>query len=455
MVNCRVFRSVIKGPKKVTRKRVHLAHLGCAKNMVDSEIHLANFHKLGFEPVEEADEADLVIVNTCGFIKDAKEQSIDTIFSMTDMKRPKVLVTGCLFQRYGDLNQQIPEVDGWLSSNTMEEAAGLAARLGFDIPQSTYFATDYTRVALESSPFAYLRIAEGCNKNCAFCSIPGFKGRMNSFDSQSLVQEAQELEKRGVVEVNIVCQDTANYGADLFGPAKGGRYLKELLQALLRETAIPRFRLLYLYPLWLDADFYEFMASEPRIANYIDMPLQHASKAVLQSMKRPGSGEQYLEELGRIRRIFGGQVALRTTFIVGFPGETKEQFEQLRQFVRDADFDWIGAFTYSHEEGTKAGRMKNDVHWKTREKRKDILMRDWQETKEKRKSLSGEVREVMLEELSGDWWIARSQYEAPEVDGVIHVQDPQGYPGKLTTVRMTNELDVDWEAALLEKQEYV
>ncbi len=428
------------------KKRVHMAHLGCAKNMVDSEIHLANFHKLGFESVEEPEEADLVIINTCGFIQSAKEQSIDTIFSMTGMKKAKVVVTGCLYQRYQDLSSQMPEVNGWLKSNTMEEVSQLILDLGFDIPKGEYFSNGYDRVLMENSSHAYLRIAEGCNKNCSFCSIPGFKGRMASRTIESLVSEANDLIHKGVRELNLVSQDTANYGSDIYGVAKGGGPLKTLLKELV-ALPIHRIRLLYLYPLWLNHDFFEFMASEPKICNYIDMPLQHASSKVLKAMKRPGSKAEYINEMQTIRSIFNGDVALRSTFIVGFPGEKDEDFQELKSFVQEVRFDWLGAFTYSQEESTSSHKLKNDVHHRTKQKRHKELISAYEQTRQTIPSPVGSIRNVLLEEEINGVWMGRSQYEAPEVDGVIYVNTSHGSVGKAMDVRIDAELEFDLEAS--------
>jgi ribosomal protein S12 methylthiotransferase len=416
--------------------------------MVDSEIHLANFLRLGFRSVEEPENADLVVVNTCGFIQTAKEQSIDTIFAMTGMKKPKVVVTGCLFQRYQDLNEQMPEVHGWLKSNTFDEVSKLVSELGFDLPQSDYYSELYERELLEKSSHAYLRISEGCNKTCSFCSIPGFKGKMVSRPIESIVAEASQLIQKGVRELNIVSQDTANYGADLYGNARGGGPLKALLKELV-QLPVTRVRLLYLYPLWLNHDFYEFMASEPKICNYIDMPLQHASQRILRMMKRPGSGPEYLAELKNIRAIFQGNVALRTTMIVGFPSETEEDFSQMVELVRAADLDWMGAFPYSREESTTSYQLKNDVHHKTRQRRHKELIQAFEETREKRPSLVDSMREVIYEEQANGLWVSRSQFEAPEVDGVIYVADDNGYCGKVARVKIHAELGFDLEGSLM------
>ena len=340
--------------------KIFLSHLGCAKNMVDTEIFLSHFLKLGFVETESSAHADLILVNTCGFIGPAKEQSIDTIFHHIKNDQAKVVVAGCLYQRYNDLNQQMPEVDGWLKSNSYQEVRSLVESLGFHTTTWNSPFDPYERVLFEKGPHAYLRISEGCNKTCTFCAIPKFKGKMVSRTMDSLISETKGLIDKGIKEINVVSQDTCNYGVDIYGPGAGGNHLLELLKKLV-NTDIERIRLLYLYPLWLKEEFYEFMAKSPKVCNYIDMPLQHCNVEVLRAMKRPGSPQRYLDELSKIRSIIPN-VSLRTTFLVGFPGETEAQFQELVSFVAQAKFDWMGAFSYSREESTNSYRLEGRVH---------------------------------------------------------------------------------------------
>ncbi len=424
--------------------KVHLAHLGCAKNMVDSEIFLAHFHRLGFSQTENPDDADLVLVNTCGFITAAKEQSIDTIFEHVEAKNRRVVVAGCLYQRYSNLPTEMPEVDGWLRTNRYKDVRTLIHKLGFATEGYSSTANQYERVLFEKNSHAYLRISEGCNKNCSFCSIPGFKGRMVSRTIDSLLEEAQRLIDKGVKEINIVSQDTCNYGVDLYGPGKGGKHFRTLLEKL-TELNMERIRLLYLYPLWLDQHFYEFMAENPKICNYIDMPLQHSSRQVLKRMKRPGDGQRYLKELAIIRNIMP-DVSIRTTLIVGFPGETEEDFKELTNFVESARFEWLGAFPYYREEETSAFDLKDQVHHKTKFRRQRQILETYHKSRNDLPTRIGQKHRVILEEEIDGIWLARTYFQAPEVDGVVYVKNHDGYTGEIIDVTITGELDFDLEA---------
>lgn len=412
--------------------------------MVDSEIFLAHFNRLGFRETEDADEADLVLVNTCGFITAAKEQSIDTIFEHTQRKNRRVVVSGCLYQRYNNLPEQMPEVDGWLRTNSFKDVRTLVQKLGFKADGFTSTVNQYDRILLEKSSHAYLRISEGCNKSCAFCSIPGFKGKMVSRQIDSLLQETQLLVDKGIKEINIVSQDTCNYGADIYGTAKGGEHLRTLVQEI-SKLDVERIRLLYLYPLWLNDSFYEFIAESEKVCNYIDMPLQHSSSNILKRMKRPGNGERYLKELEKIRSIIP-DVSLRTTLIVGFPGEEEEDFKQLIQFVRSAKFEWLGAFPFFREEGTTAHDLDNQVHYATKLRRQRQILSAYQETRQVLPSRLGQIHKVILEEENEGIWIGRTYFQAPEVDGIVYVKNHSGFVGEVLNVEITSELEFDLEA---------
>lgn len=415
--------------------------------MVDTEIFLSHFLKLGCVETENSGEADLILVNTCGFIGPAKEQSIDTIFHHVKNDKGKVVVAGCLYQRYGDLNEQIPEVDGWLKTNSFEEVKALLQKLGLNTSSWEMPFDPYDRVLFEKAPHAYLRISEGCNKTCAFCAIPKFKGKMVSRTMESLVLETENLVKKGIKEINVVSQDTCNYGVDIYGPGTGGIHLLELLKQLTR-TDIERIRLLYLYPLWLNEQFYEFMAASPKICNYIDMPLQHCNVEVLRSMKRPGSPERYLNELNKIRSIIPG-VSLRTTFLVGFPGETESQYQELVSFVSEAKFEWMGAFSYSREDGTSAFNNENMVHHRTVERRRRNLIETFEKNRDNNPSRVGQIEMVLVEENLNDTSIGRTQHQAPEVDGVTYLDAPNAKQGELIPAMITHEEGFDLRAKIV------
>ena len=424
----------------VPKNRIHLAHLGCAKNLVDSEIYLGHFLRLGFSNTEDPQKADLVVVNTCGFINSAKEQSIDTILHHVQDGR-KVIVSGCFYQRYSEIEKQFPEVVGWLQSNQWEEVRSLVDRLGFKTPAFASQPPPWKRIALEHSPFAYLRISQGCNKSCTFCSIPGFKGKLVSRSIDSLVLETQSLIDRGAKEINLVSQDTVAYGLEFKGHSTGGEPLRKLIQEL-SKLDLERIRLLYLYPLWLKPAFYEFMAESKKVCNYIDMPLQHCSPDILTRMKRPGNASRYLKELSTIRPIFP-EVAIRSTFIAGFPTETETCFNELKDFIKAARFDWMGVFTYSTEDGTPAADLQPRVHPKTRERRQRELVHCYEETRSDLPSRLGKQYSVILEERQGEIFIGRSEFQAPEVDGLTYVSEYQGELGDKIEIRVVEESGFD------------
>jgi len=428
--------------------KIFLSHLGCAKNMVDSEIFLSHFLRLGFVETEVSDQADLVLINTCGFIQSAKEQSIDTIFQHIQNDKAKVLVAGCLYQRYETLKNQMPEVHGWLGSNSFEEVKSVVESLGFPTQPSYTPFDPYSRVLYEKGPHAYLRISEGCNKTCTFCAIPKFKGKMVSRSVESLVEEASRLVELGVKEINVVSQDTCNYGVDLYGPGSGGKHLLKLLREL-EKTEVERIRLLYLYPLWLNQEFYEYMAQSSKICKYIDMPLQHCNQEVLKKMKRPGGAKRYLEELKKIRAVIPG-VSLRSTFLVGFPGETEEQFQELISFVKEAKFDWMGAFSYSREEGTGSFHMEEMVHHRTRERRRRALIQAYETTREELPSRIGRSEMVLIEENTDGLCLGRTQHQAPEVDGVTYIADGAFTPGEYLKAIITHEEGFDLRAKIIQ-----
>lgn len=423
--------------------KIHLAHLGCAKNMVDSEIFLSHFNRLGFIETDNPDEADLVLVNTCGFITAAKEQSIDTIFEHVEAKNRRVVVSGCLYQRYSNLPSQMPEVDGWLRTNNYKDVRSLIQRLGFNTDGYSNTADQYERILLEKTSHAYLRISEGCNKTCTFCSIPGFKGKMVSRTIDSLLNETESLISKGIKEINIVSQDTCNYGTDIYGSGTGGEHLRTLVNEI-SKLKIERIRLLYLYPLWLNEQFYEFIASNEKVCNYIDMPLQHASKGILKRMKRPGDGQRYLRELEKIRTLIP-EVSLRTTLIVGFPGESESDFVELQNFIRSANFEWLGAFPYYREEGTVAHDHSEQVHHATKLRRQRQILQTYRDSRESLPSRVGQIHKVILEEEVDGIWMGRTYFQAPEVDGVVYVKNHSGHSGEVLDVKITSELEFDLE----------
>src|SRR4051794_31960166 len=361
--------------------KIGLISLGCPKNLVDSEVMLGLAQRAGHELTRDASDADVLVVNTCAFIDAAKQESIDTILEMAQHKKNgqcrKLIVTGCMAERYRDeLRREIPEIDAVLGTGEVPEIVGaiggspLAFHRSTPGTRPTYlYGAETPRLLVTPGHYAYVKIAEGCDYKCAFCIIPTLRGAYRSRSADSIVQEARALAARGVKELLLISQDTTFYGIDRQERGALGR----LLRALNRIDGLAWIRLLYLYPTTIDDDTLAAMAECEKVCKYIDLPLQHASNPVLARMKRPGSRQKYEALLHRIRTRVPG-VALRTTFIVGFPGETEADVEELRQFVSDQAFDHLGVFTYSHEDGTSAFAMSDDVPAKEKAARRARVM---------------------------------------------------------------------------------
>src|SRR5215831_14180821 len=334
------------------RPRVGMVSLGCPKNLVDSEIMLGELARRGYEVVAELDRAETVVVNTCAFIEEAKQESIDAILEVVGRKGAgveRVLVAGCMVNRYGEeLAREIPEIDGFVGLDQLREVGQLVELGGGGppLPAPSHMVFDHTAPRLLTTQgHAYLKVAEGCNNPCTFCAIPVWRGRFRSRTIESLVAEARQLEEAGITELNLIAQDTTRYGEDL-GMRRHG--LTRLVEALLAGTSIPWLRFLYAYPTTLDEDLLRLMGAEPRFCSYLDMPLQHSHRDLLKAMRRGGDAARYLRLLDRARELVP-DVQLRSTFIVGFPGETEEHFRDLLQFIARARFDHLGAFAYSPE----------------------------------------------------------------------------------------------------------
>jgi ribosomal protein S12 methylthiotransferase len=427
-------------------KRIYLEPLGCPKNTVDAEILLADFSSYGFQSTDSPEDADLILVNTCSFIKSAKEESIQTILELAEQYEAPIVVTGCLSQRYPELHEQFPEVKGWLCENSPQAIEKLLKDLGYSPLRLVEKAA---RVPVERGISAYLKIAEGCNRHCAFCSIPNFKGELKSRQIDHLLSETESLLQQGIKEINVVAQDTASYGLDLWG-GRPGEHLDSLLKEL-SKTQIPRIRVLYLYPLVLPAKFYETLAENPKICNYIDMPFQHASGKLLKAMKRFGNASDYLAELNTIRSIFENKLAIRSAVITGFPGESEEDFKILKDFVRAARFDWFACFSYSKEEETDAFQMEPQVHHMTIKKRQRQIEEIYHEQRLERPSQVGETLQVLVEETTQEGVaLARSEFQAPEIDGLIYLSQFKGKPGDIVKAKITAESDFDQEAQIIE-----
>lgn len=431
-------------PAGTDTRRVGMISLGCPKNRVDSEIMLGELARQGYQITPDAEDADTVIVNTCGFIDEAKQESIEAILEMTAGKEEhpgrKVLVAGCMVNRYGEeLQREIPEIDGFVSLDDLRRV-GEVVQLGGDPPppSPSHVVFDHTAPrTLTTRGYAYLKVAEGCNNPCTFCAIPKWRGAFRSRTVDSLVEEARRLEETGAVELCLIAQDTTRYGEDL-GERKHG--LTRLVEALLAKTSFPWIRFLYAYPTTLDEDLLRLMGSEERFCSYLDMPLQHSHPEMLVAMRRGGRAERYRRILERAREL-APDVFLRTTFIVGFPGERREHFDHLLDFVRGVRFDHLGAFAYSPEEGTPGAELPGRVPRAVARRRYEELLAVQEPiARERRQRLVGTRMRVLVEgvcEETEHLLQARHHGMAPEIDGRILINDGFAPAGTLAEVEIS------------------
>ena len=437
--------------KKIT---VGLVSLGCAKNLVDSENLLGMLRDGGYEIVADPAEAEIIFVNTCGFIEPAKQESIDTIFEMAEYKQTgklkKLFVTGCLAQRYADaLAEEIPEVDGFMGVADyarlydMLDEAEAGGRPIYMKDGERFFKSG--RV-LTTAPFsAYVKISDGCDNKCTYCAIPLIRGGYASRPFDDIVEECKKLASEGVTEITLIAQDTSRYGCD-FGD--GHYQLPELLQEVSRIEGIHWLRVLYCYPDSTEDRLLDEIANNPKVAPYLDLPLQHINNDLLKAMNRRGTKE-WIQS--RIMECKKHGITLRTTMIVGFPGETDEQFEELLSFVKDARFDRLGAFTYSPEEGTAAARMDGQIDEEIKIARLDQLMMLQQAVSmEIMEQRIGTECEVLVEGYDEDGWYGRSILEAPESDGCIHIEtEKELVPGEYIMVCITGADAYDLTAEVI------
>jgi ribosomal protein S12 methylthiotransferase len=443
--------------------KIGFVSLGCPKNLVDSEVMMGQLVANGHELTPHPDQAEVLVVNTCSFIDPAKKESIDAILEMAEYKKVgrarKLIVAGCLVERYrGDIRREMPEVDALIGTNELERIVALcedAAAESAPQPDSApYLYHDLTpRVLATPRHFAYLKIAEGCDHPCTFCVIPQYRGGFRSRRFASVISEATRLFAEGVREINLIGQDTTCFGEDL-GLEDG---LAHLLAELAR-IATPRekwIRFLYAYPNKVTQRLLDTMAAHPSLAPYIDMPLQHASARVLKRMKRGASGDIFLKLVERIRRTIPG-VAIRTSFIVGFPGETAEDFEELCRFVETARFDNLGVFLYSDEDTSGSFALDGKVDGRTARNRQRRLMAIQRRiARARNRALVGAEVPVLVEGLSPETdllWAARMVTQAPEIDGVALINDFEGAaptPGEIRRLRITEAHDYDVVGTLL------
>jgi ribosomal protein S12 methylthiotransferase len=465
-------------------RRIAVVSLGCAKNLVDTEVMLGHLERGGWELVTETDGADVVLVNTCGFIEAAREESIRAILEAASLKREaglqRVVVAGCMVQRYREeLERELPEVDAFIGldelhlvtgaagADAAETSASPAVRshsrlpvLGRSAPvvaeaggaapsavaawgAATYLYDDATPRRTATPPWtAYVKISEGCDHTCSFCAIPSFRGRFRSREAESIVREVRGLAEAGVKEINLVAQDSSHYGRDR-GDRNG---LAGLLESLDGVEGIRWIRVHYLYPNTVTDRLIEAMATLPRVVPYVDLPLQHAHRETLSRMRRGGSADSHLRLLDRFRRAMP-EASLRTTFIVGFPGETDEEFESLLRFVDEAAFDHVGVFTYSHEQGTTALEFRDDVPQATKDQRHETLMARQQPIAFRHNADAVGRRIPVLVEgphpETEHLLVGRSAGQAADVDGQVLLNDGWAAPGDLVRVDVTDTAGYD------------
>jgi ribosomal protein S12 methylthiotransferase len=425
------------------RPRVGMISLGCPKNLVDSEVMLGELARRGYEVVSDLATAGTVIVNTCAFIEEAQQESIDTILEVVGRKGQgveKVLVAGCMVNRFGkELAREIPEIDGFVGLDQLRDVGPLVEIGGGPpLPAPAHLVFDHTAPRLLTTRgYAYLKVAEGCNNPCTFCAIPLWRGRFRSRTIASLVEEARALRAQGMQELCLIAQDTTRYGEDI---DLGRHGLVRLVEALLRETDFPWIRFLYAYPTTLDEDLLRLMGKEPRFCSYVDMPLQHSHGEVLARMRRGGDARRYLRLLERAREL-APDVFLRSTFIVGFPGETEEQFQDLLGFVRAAQLDHLGAFAYSPEQGTPSAELPGRVPKHVARRRlRQLLEAQKPIALARRRRLLGERLTVLVEGAAAEsehLLSGRHHGMAPEIDGRILINDGRAPAASFAEVEIT------------------
>ena len=438
--------------------KIGFVSLGCPKNQLDTEVMLHEAASAGYEITPEETEADVVIINTCGFIENAKKEAIYNILDIAWLKKHRslkaIIVTGCLAERYREsILEEFPEVDAVLGVGSIHniveaiEAVTIKKKKGSKRKYTSFEDKNTVRLGgdrILTTPeyTAYLKIAEGCDNRCAYCAIPSIRGKFRSREMEDIIAEAKQLEALGVKELNVVAQDTTRYGLDLYGSYK----LAELLHRISEETSIPWIRILYCYPDKITDELIAEMRDNPRILKYIDLPIQHISDRMLSSMNRHGDGKTVREVVAKLRREIEG-IVIRTTFIVGFPGETEEDFEELCEFVRETKFDRAGVFTYSREEDTPAYDFDCQIDEQVKQDRMDILMREQLEINEANNAkMIGKTLNVICEDYDpvGEIHFGRSEADAPEIDGKIYFRaEGRIAPGSFVKVKIREALDYD------------
>lgn len=429
-----------KGPK-----RINVVTLGCSKNLYDSEILMGQLRANGKDVVHEKDEGEIVVINTCGFIDNAKQESIDTILEYASLKQSgqveQVYVTGCLSERYKpELQTEIPDIDDWFGTRDLPR---LLKTLGADYKHELVGE----RLLTTPAHYAYLKISEGCDRPCSFCAIPLMRGGHKSTPIENLVEQASKLAAKGVKELILIAQDLTYYGLDIYKK----RNLAELLRALVNVEGIEWIRLHYLFPTGFPEDILEVIREEPKICNYIDIPLQHIADPVLKSMRRGTTKAKTNALIEKMRAAVPG-MAIRTTLIVGYPGETEEDFQVLADWVRESRFERLGCFTYSHEENTHAYKLEDDVSEDVKQERANIIMDIQRDiSAELNAKRIGQRLKVLIDRLDGDIYVGRTQFDSPDVDNEVHISAEDNYLriGDFCEVEVTSSTEYDLQAKLV------
>ena len=430
--------------KSLKKNKINVITLGCSKNVYDSEVLMGQLKANGKEVVHE-EEGNVVVINTCGFINNAKEESVNTILEYMQKKEEgevdKVFVTGCLSERYKpDLQKEIPNVDQYFGTT---ELPGLLKALGADYKHELIGE----RLTTTPKNYAYLKIAEGCDRPCSFCAIPLMRGKHKSTPIEEIVIEAEKLAANGVKELILIAQDLTYYGLDLYKK----RNLAELLENLVKVEGIEWIRLHYAFPTGFPMDVLDVMNREPKVCNYLDIPLQHISDSILKSMRRGTTKEKTTKLLKEFRNKVPS-MTIRTTLIVGYPGETEEDYQTLKQWVKDMRFERLGCFTYSHEENTHAYNLEDDVPEEVKQERANEIMEiqsqiSWELNQEK----IGQEFRVVIDRKEGDNFVGRTEYDSPDVDNEVLINATETYlkTGDYYTVKITDAADFDLYAEVI------
>jgi len=427
--------------KTLKKNKVNVITLGCSKNLFDSEVIMTQLNANGFEVEHEAkqDDSEIVIINTCGFIDNAKQESIDTILRYVEAKKDgqvdKLYVTGCLSERYKEgLEEEIKEVDAFFGTRELPK---LLKTLNADYKHELIGE----RIITTPSHYAYLKISEGCDRKCSFCAIPLMRGKHISTSIENLVVQAKNLAKKGVKELILIAQELTFYGLDIYGERK----LPELLQELSKVEGIEWIRLHYAYPTGFPMEIIHEMKNNPKVCNYLDIPLQHASDNMLKAMKRGATREKTTQLIKEVRELIPN-IAIRTTFIVGFPGETRDDIEEMKEWIAEMKFDRLGVFTYSHEEDTTAYQLEDDVSEEDKKARAQEIM-DFQQgiSLSLNEQKIGKTLKVLFDRVEGSFFVGRTEYDSPEVDNEVLVSKENNFIriGDFADIKITSADDFD------------